>query len=200
VEEEEERKGEGDRPLTEAEEDAFESLLRASIRPVGAKYVDDNRAEFTRLICSGVSSDLILQAYSDYARYQREQADAGRPMRCMHLLTWLRQNPNKNIQYLLNAQDDGWVASHRGAVSAASSRGRQKVTERQERVLGTTAKGKYSHQEPRLDRCIDRNTVVWYVVDERGGRLVQGSRGVTDRDDARRLYDAMYEEETTGRG
>jgi hypothetical protein len=197
---EEEQKGEGDRPLTEAEEDAFESLLRASIRPVGAKYVDDNRAEFARIVRAGVPCGVILEAYGNYARYQREQAAARGELRCMHLLTWLRQNPNKNIQYLLNAQDDGWVASHRGAVSAASGRGRQKVTERQERVSGGTAKGKYSHQEPRLDRCIDRNTVVWYVVDERGGRLVQGSRGVTDRDDARRLYDAMYEEETTGRG
>ena len=174
---EKERKGEGDRPLTEAEEQAFESLLRASVRPVGAKYVDVNRAEFTRIVRAGVPCGVILEAYGNYARYHREQEAAEGQMRCMHLLTWLRQNPNKNIQYVLNSKSSEWVTSHRGAVSAASGRGRRVVPERRERVPESMAKGRCSHREPKPDRCIDRSTVVWYVVDERGGRLVQGSRG-----------------------
>ena len=176
-EEEEERKGEGDRPLTEAEEQAFETLLRASVRPVGAKYVDVNRAEFARIVRAGVPCGVILEAYGNYARYQREQAAARGELRCMHLLTWLRQNPNKNIQYVLNGKSSEWVAGHRGAVSAASGRGRRVVPERRERVPESMAKGRCSHQEPKPDLCIDRSAVVWYVVDERGGRLVQGSRG-----------------------
>ena len=197
-EEEGRKEAEEDRPLTQAEELAFQSLLRASVRPVDAKFVDENRAEFKRLVCAGVPCDVILEAYGQYARYHREQAAAGGELRCMHLLTWLRQNPNKNIQYLLNAKDDEWVQGHRGAVRAATAEKRQRVAERRERVPNLP-KRKYSHQEPKLDRCIDRNTVVWYVVDDRGGRLVQGSKGVMGIEEARRLYETMYEEETAGR-
>ena len=196
--EEKEKKHEGDGPLARVEGLALESLLRASIRPVDAKCVDENREELKRPVRAGVPCDAILQACGDYARYQREQAADGQQTRRAHLLTWLKQNPNRNIQYLLNAQNDQWVAGHRGAVRGALPEARQEDSARKERIPDMPRR-KYTHQDPKPDRRIDRQTVVWYVEDERGGRLVQGSRGVEGREDARRLCEAMCEEETAGR-
>lgn len=165
------------RALAPVEEDAFRSLVAESLRPVDPSFVADNRAEFERILSEGVPAEVVLAAYRDYASYQREQAKSG-AFRPMHLLNWLRQRPNKNIQYLMVARS-GHAAPCPQAPRRGSGRDRPAFT----------------HDAPRLVRCLDGIVELWHVTDERGGRLVRGSEGVATIEEARALYERMYEHE-----
>lgn len=174
------------RTLPETERIAFHSLLQKSLLPVDAEYVGKNLREFTRLVAEGIPEDVILAAYDDYAAYHRKMAvelGEGRPM---HLLKWLRQSPNKNIQYVLNSRDEEWLRAHTCA--------------RRERAVGarsgSVAKTRRpTHDDPAFTKCRDHDEALWFVTDERGARYVEGSRGVESLTQARTLYERMYQGE-----
>lgn len=156
---------------------AFNALVSKSLRPVDAGYVEQNLREFAHLISEGVGADVILTAYDEYAGYQRQMLRERGENRPMHLLNWLRQKPNTNIQYVLNRLDG---ERPRRGDHLATRRGRKPPA---------------SHENPRLDRLVDDGTHVWHVTDERGGRLIEGSRGIDSPTQAMALYQAMYERE-----
>lgn len=156
---------------------AFNALVSRSLRPVDGGYVERNLREFARLVSEGVPADVILTAYDEYAGYQRQMLREQGESRPMHLLNWLRQRPNTNIQYVLNRLDDEWAR-----------KGEYQGTRRGKRAPAT-------HENPRLERLIDGGTRVWHVTDERGGRLIEGSLGVDSPAQAMALYQAMYERE-----
>lgn len=163
---------------------AFRTLLDQSVRPVDASYVAKNLSAFKALLAEGITADVILEAYGAYADYQRRMLAEHGENRPMHLLKWLRQRPNSNIQYVLKARDERWRnEGARGTWQGPT----------------TPQKPKPTHDEPRLTRCRDNGRPVWFVTDERGDRLVEGSRGVSSRTQALALYEAMYESETPGR-
>lgn len=173
--------------LTAIEEAAFESLLAKSLRPVDEAFVDDNRTEFARILEEGVPADVILTAYDDYATYQRRLAREQGELRPMHLLNWLRQTPNRNIQYLMNARDENWRREHAAAARA--------VEQACDQTSPNAMKPKRTHEHPDIFRCIDGRSYLWFVTDERGTRFVEGSVGVIDKEEARKLYESMYERE-----
>jgi hypothetical protein len=163
---------------------SFRSLLGRSLLPVDAGYLEDNLRAFAALVGKGVPADAILEAYDGYAAYQsRMEARCGES-RPMHLLRWLRQSPNKNITYVLNSRDEEWRRQHPG------------VTWRRTDSGGRGRDGpRPSHEAPELTRCRDNGRVLWFVIDERGGRIVRGSKDVESLEHARDLYERMYEDE-----
>lgn len=163
---------------------AFRTLLDRSVRPVDASFVGKNLTAFKALIAEGITADVILEAYEAYADYQRRMLAEHGENRPMHLLNWLRQRPNSNIQYVLNARDERWRHER-------SSRARRDAAE--------SRQPKPSHENPRLERLVERGTHLWYVTDERGSRLVDRSRGVESHAQALALYEQMYKDETPGR-
>lgn len=163
---------------------AFRTLLDHSVRPVDASYVGKNLTAFRALIAEGITADVILEAYEAYADYQRRMLAEHGENRPMHLLKWLRQRPNSNIQYVLNARDERWRHER-------SSKARRDATgSRQPRP---------SHENPRLERLVERGTHLWFVTDERGSRFVDRSRGVESHAQALALYEQMYRDETPDR-
>lgn len=175
--------------LTPIDEVAFQSLVEKSLRPVDNEFVDQNRREFARIVEEGVPCDVILSAYDDYASYQREQLAEGGTYRPMHLLNWLRQTPNKNIQYLMNARDEQWCDEHRAAMQIRQKR--QALTQ----AAPNAAQVRHTHENPRLSRCFDKGVPIWFVEDDRGCRRIEGSLGVQEPERARALYERMYEHE-----
>lgn len=156
---------------------AFQALVEKSVRPVDDEFLDQNLREFGRLIAEGVPADVILEAYDGYAAYQAEMLAKKGESHPLHLLHWLQQRPNKNIQYVLNARDGSWRSGHmrkRGA--------------------------RPTHDRPELQRCLDGSVPVWFVTDERGSRMVTGSRGVESPTRVMTIYQAMYDSETSGDG
>ena len=164
---------------------AFRSLLDKSVLPVDAGYVDGNLKAFAQLVGEGIPADVIIAAYDDYAAYQRRmEAELGES-RPMHLLKWLRQSPNKNIQYVLNSRDEEWLREHPIAARRCATGGRGKPAKR----------SRPTHENPDLSKCRDRGRALWFVTDERGARIVRGSEGVESVTQARELYQRMYENE-----
>jgi len=153
---------------------AFQALVQKSVRPVDAEYLNKNLREFGQLIAEGVPADVIIEAYDGYAAYQAQMLEKMGENRPLHLLHWLQQRPNKNIQYVLNARDRSWRSKR------SQNRG-----------------ARPTHERPNLSRCLDKKVPVWFVTDERGSRMVANSRGVESPTRAMALYQAMYDSETS---
>lgn len=153
---------------------AFQALVEKSVRPVDAEYLNKNLREFGQLIAEGVPADVIIEAYDGYAAYQAQMLEKIGENRPLHLLHWLQQRPNKNIQYVLNARDRSWRSKR------SQNRG-----------------ARPAHERPNLSRCLDKKVPVWFVTDERGSRMVANSRGVESPTRAMALYQAMYDSETS---
>ena len=153
---------------------AFQALVEKSVRPVDAEYLNKNLREFGQLIAEGVPADVIIEAYDGYAAYQAQMLEKMGENRPLHLLHWLQQRPNKNIQYVLNARDRSWRSKR------SQNRG-----------------ARPTHERPNLSRCLDKKVPVWFVTDERGSRMVANSRGVESPTRAMALYQAMYDSETS---
>lgn len=151
---------------------AFRSLVDRSVRPVDPGYLKQNLREFRALLAEGIPAEVILEAYDGYAEFQAQMMAEHGENRPLHLLHWLRQRPNNNIQYVLNAHDGEWQRQQRARKAARPT-----------------------HGDPELTRCRDAQGVLWFAADERGGRIVEGSRGVESPTRARELYERMYERE-----
>ncbi len=172
------RRDTGPISLSPTSEAAFAELLRMSVRPVDNAYVDANHREFVRLLGEGVDAEVILTAYSECAEYQRRIRMETGESRPMHLLNWLRQRPNTNIQYVLNRLDPSWRPRHPGT---SSGQGQKEDIP--------------SHEQPLLRRCRDGGKAIWLATDEHGTRIVEGSEGVESLETARRLYETMRKAE-----
>ena len=173
----------GEDPLLEADLLAFTELVASSLLPVDDAYLAQALIAFKRLVEAGVPADAILSAYGQYAAYWRDRRRRDGEFRPMHLLNWLRQRPNEQIRHVVAERDERW----RRARQASGRRGRSRPT----------------HESPRIERCLDRDKPIYFVTDERGGRIIRGSRGVERPTLVMGLYEHMYALETLearGRG
>jgi hypothetical protein len=168
--------GRGEDPLLEGDLAAFSQLVDRSLLPVDDEYLAQNLIAFKRLVDAGVPSDVILVAYGQYAAYWLERRRKKGEFRPMHLLNWLRQRPNEQIRHVIAQRDEHWRRSRQ--------------------VSGRKGRARPTHENPSIERCLDRGKPIYYVRDERGGRIIRGSRGVEHHTLVMGLYEHMYALET----
>ena len=158
---------------------AFSALVGMSLLPVDEAYLAQCLAAFKRIVEAGVPADAVVAAYGSYASYWRERRRKCGEWRPMHLLNWLRQRPNEQIRREVAERDERW----RRALGQSGRKGRVRPT----------------HESPRIERCLDGDEPIYFVTDERGGRIVRGSRGVHHPTLVMGLYEHMYAMETLER-